>query len=165
MKLNNPQKFAPSNIDGTLIARGEVICQYSTVNSPISDTDWTIDFDENLQYKWIRISFDCGKTYKIQYKLNSVNEISFSFTITSDVFEDSNEIDYTKKYVYEVNNKELYDIIKNKPIGVFIEDGNSSMSILAPIIYRTDGNKYYIEILVTEMFINNHLNKTCIVKS
>lgn len=164
MRLDNPQKFVSSDIDGTLIARGEVICQYSTNQSP-SDSDWTVDFDENLQYKWIRISFDGGKTYKIQYKLNAVNEISFSFTITADEFEDSNEMDYTKKYVYEIGNKELYESIKNKPIGVFIEDGNSSMSVLAPIIYKSENDKYYIEILVTEMFINNHLNKICIVKS
>jgi hypothetical protein len=74
-------------------------------------------------------------------------------------------MDYTKKYVYEISNKELYESIKNKPIGVFIEDGNSSMSVLAPIIYKSENDKYYIEILVTEMFINNHLNKICIVKS
>lgn len=161
--ISNPIKFTPTNVDGTLIARGEVICQYSTKDNP-GNNDWTDQFDSTQIYKSIRMSFDNGSTWKLQYKLNS--EISFSFTINSNEFTNSNNTDYPKKYTYQITNENLFNAIKYKPIGIFIEDnnGNTSTSILAPIIYRKDNNNYYLDILVTELFITNNSGKICKVK-
>lgn len=143
---------------------GEIICQYSTIDNPSNENDWTTEFDAETIYKWIRISFDFGKTYPFQYKLNNT-DISFTFTISEDIFDDSTNLDYPKKYTYQIANKAIFNEIKNKPIGVFIEDTNSSTSVLAPIVYRTENDKYYLDILVHDIFISNNLGKTCFVKN
>lgn len=85
MKLSNPTKFTSNNTDGTLIARGEIICQYSTEDIP---TTWATEFNSSLIYKWIRLSFDGGATYPFQYKLNNT-EINYTFTITANAFTNS----------------------------------------------------------------------------
>ena len=166
MKLSDPQKFTPENIDGTLIARGEVICQYSTQDNP-GINDWTDTFDNSQIYKWIRLSFDNGLTWKFQYKLNNT-ELSFGFIISSEAFINSNNSDYPKKYVYTISNEALFNEIKYKPIGIYIEDENdntsTSTSVLAPVIFRQDSVGYYLEILVTDLFITNNTGKICIVK-
>jgi hypothetical protein len=143
---------------------GEIICQYSIIDSPKTDSDWTTEFDAEKIYKWIRISFDFGKTFPFQYKLNNT-DISFKFIISETAFDNSTNSDYPKKYTYQIANEAIFNEIKNKPIGVFIEDTNSSTSVLSPIVYRSENNKYYLDILVTDLFIANNLNKTCFVKN
>ena len=166
MKLSDPKKYTPENIDGTLIARGEVICQYSTKDNP-GINDWTDEFDNKQIYKWIRLSFDNGLTWKFQYKLNNT-EVSFSFIIDESEFIDSTNSDYPKKYVYNISNEALFNEIKYKPIGIYIEDEtdmvNTSTSVLAPVIFRQDSIGFYLEILVTDLFIANNVGKICIVK-
>lgn len=164
--INNPKKFTNDGADGTLIARGEVLCQYSTEDNPSSIRDWTSEFDVSMICKWIRISFDKGLTFPFQYKLNS-NELSFSFTIENASFIDSGNSDYPKKYTYEITNAELFNEIRYKPIGIFIEEnnGNVSTSVLAPVVYRITNNRYYLDILVTELFITNNTGKICMVKN
>lgn len=166
MKLSDPQKFTPENIDGTLIALGEVVCQYSEVDNPTQASDWTDIFDNTKIYKWIRLSFDNGSTWKLQYKLNNT-DISFQFVVNEFTFTNSGNTDYPKKYTYTISNESLFNAIKYKPIGVYLEEdnGNISTSILAPIVFRHDLNGYYLDILVTDLFITNNIGKICTVKS
>ena len=167
MRLSDPKKFTPENIDGTLIARGEVICQYSTQDNP-GINDWTDTYNNSYIYKWIRLSFDNGNTWKLQYKLNN-SDISFQFVINSSEFVDSGNTDYPKKYVCSIANEALFNAVKYKPIGIYIEDENdnvnTSTSILAPVIFRQDVTGYYLDILVTNLFISNNTGKICIIKS
>lgn len=163
MNLSNPKKYTKNNIDGTLVAVGEIICQYSTYDNP-SENDWTDQFEDNQIYKWIRLSFDNGLTWKFQYKLN-VSDVSFSFTITADQFVDSGNTDYPKKYVYKLTNESLFNEVRYKPLAVYIEDNNTNTSVLAPVVYRSDVTGYYLDILFTDIFITNNLNKICIVKN
>lgn len=163
MRLDNPIKFLKNNVDGTLIARGEILCQYSTVDNP-SSTDWVNEFDSDIIYKWIRISFDFGKTFPFQYKLNNT-DISIEFTITKDIFVESNNLDYPYMYTYKIANQAIFNEIKNKPIGVFVNEENKSTSVLSPIVYRSENDNYYLDILVTELFIQHNLGKTCFIKN
>lgn len=163
MKLNNPVKFVNNNIDGTLIARGEILCQYSAKDTPGAD-DWVNEFDINLIYKWIRISFDCGKSFPFQYKLNNT-DISIEFEISENEFVESGNADYQYMYTYEISNKAIFDEIKYKPIGIFVKDENKSTSVLSPIVYRTENEKYYLDILVTDLFIQHNKGKICFIKN
>lgn len=72
---------------------------------------------------------------------------------------------YSKKFTCNISSENVFNFIKNKPIAVFIEANNISMSVLAPVIYRQEGNNYYLDVLFTEEFITNNLNKTCIIKN
>jgi hypothetical protein len=176
MKLDNPTKFLKEGIDPTLIARGEIICQYSTVDDPKSNSDWSDTFSAENVYKWIRISLDYGKNFPFQYKLNNT-DISIKFTINEDAFEDSGDSDYPKMYKYQIKNPALFEEIKHKPIGIFVTETvesagktiSKSTSVLAPVVYRTETinneTKYYLDILVTNLFIQHNSGKTCFIKN
>lgn len=184
MKLNNPQKFInDSTKDGSLIAVCEIKCQFSEIDEP-TNTDWVDIYNENIFYKWIRISFDNGNNYPIKYKLNLVDpntEINGSFIISNTVFSENKDTygitdeEYPYKYVIALTEAEyLKNVGKGLSISLFNEDESNTtktyVNIFAPIKYKeittaTSTKEYFIEILVTETFITNYSGYTCTFRS
>jgi hypothetical protein len=186
MKLDNPQKFMTTG-DGTLIARGEIKCQFSS-----DDTNWDDLYDENS--KWIRISFDNGTSWSIKYKLNMVEEelpIYKKFTIEDNKFskttnEDADE--YTHKYVIPITDKKMFDQNYGKTLNIAIYSSESSdtgsnnesnteilknisyINYFAPVQWKQivtaeSSLEYSVEIFFNDHFISNYAGWTCIIKS
>ena len=174
MKLNTPLKYFPGNSNdenykenynnSLLMARGDVICQYSAEDIPEIWVDFK-DITDTSLYKWIRISFDGGINWPLQSKLNSNVVLEFSFEINNEnILDYSNNTDFVKRYIYEIDNLDNFEAIKNNPTSIYVIDGKNSFSVIAPIVYREENNSYYLDILFTDYFITQQLNKTCIVK-
>jgi len=180
MKLDNPQKFMTAG-DGTLIARGEIKCQFSSVESPKTN-DWNGSYDENINYKWIRISFDNGLTWPIKYKLNIVEEelaIFEEFDITTNAFVSTVAADgeeYTHKHVITINNKKMFEQNYGKVLNIAVsyEDNENIetkyINYFAPIQWKQITNAdssytYSVEIFFNENFISTYEGWKCTIKS
>ena len=159
MRLNNPKKFVENGIDGSLIARGEIICQYTSDENISASTIWSNEFD--LTSKWIRFSFDSGISFPIQYKLNQMYFSPREIVINSTNVIDSDDLEYTKCIKIDID-AEVYELIKNNPVGIFAKNGTRSTSLLAPVVY--DDTNYTLSILLTEVFYNNNIDNVCIIK-
>lgn len=133
MKISTPLRyFAEKNNseilkNSILMARGDVICQYSIVNNPINDSDW-IDFNSitnNIEdYKWMRISFDNGKTFPFKSKLNSevIKEFNFEINDTNIIANtEPGDSTFIQRYSYPIEDVNEYTAIKNNPVAVFVD--------------------------------------------
>lgn len=173
MKINNPVKWTTDDSDGTLIARGEVVAQYSQRVFP-GDTDWVdqSSIAENESYQWIRISFDGGTTYSIKYRLNL--DYQFSFIVDYTSLREVSELEYSYCYSEEIS-EILFNELKYKSLGIFIQNKSANgvetvMNVLAPIQFRselqteTDTTKYFIDIYLTDLFVQNYSTKVCYVR-
>lgn len=176
MRLNNPQKFTENGLNGNLIAVCEILCQFSELENPISETDWTNEYDETKYYNWIRISFDNGNTFKIKYKLNLIDvnkELSGTFIIDKSNFIALTNDDYQYKFVDNKLTEEQFkhNVGKTLSISLFNADENNKtyVNIFAPVKWKntttvTGENEYSLEILVTDAFIDNYSGFTCVYK-
>ena len=179
MKIFEPSKFfAGTSSDpnysenynnSLLMARGDILCQYSKEEVP-TENSW-ISYKEILDssiYKWIRLSFDKGLTWAITFQINNESILTFSFLLNNenltDNLENSNNEVFNKRYTYQLQSKEEYESIKNNNVSVYLNENKTNISILAPIVYREENNFYYLDILFTDSFVTQQLNKTCIVK-
>jgi hypothetical protein len=183
MKLDNPQKFVSNGIDGTLIARGEIKCQFSSYDLPAETMeDWSDEYNEDINYKWIRISFDNGNSWPIKYKLNIVEEqltIFEEFDINTNAFvstgtEDGEE--YTHKYVIPINTKQMFDQNYGKVLNIAVsyEDNENKetkyINYFAPIQWKQkttvdSSYDYSVEIFFNENFISTYAGWKCTIKS
>lgn len=181
MKLDNPQKFVSNGIDGTLIARGEIKCQFSSYDLPKEAMeDWSDEYNEDINYKWIRISFDNGNSWPIKYKLNIVEEqltIFEEFLIDDTKFSKTNSEDgeeYTHKYVIPINTKKMFDQNYGKVLNIAISLADNVetkyINYFAPIQWKQITNAdssyaYSVEIFFNETFISTYSGWKCTIKS
>lgn len=173
MKIYEPCRFFAGNIadpgysenyrNALLMARGDVICQYSKENIP-GENSWIsyTNISDMSLYKWVRLSFDKGLTWAIRLQINTESILSFSFEINNDnLIENPDDETFNKRYSYQLPDKTTYDLIKNNMVSIYINNDNSSSSLLAPVIYREDTNNYYLDILFNDSFISLNENKVC----
>jgi hypothetical protein len=167
MLLNNPKKFTPSGKANPLIGLQDIVIKYSPLLNPeiTNETQWTDvkNYNPDEAYNWIKMSFDSGETWSFIYKLNT-SSISFNFSINN-LTEDVNNLDYPYYYRHTVETKSVYDSIKNKPLSLFIGTEDETISFSAPIRYKTEGTKYYIDILFTASFKTQFNNCTCYINN
>ena len=173
MKIYEPCRFFAGNIadpgysenyrNALLMARGDVICQYSKENIP-GENSWIsyTNITDISSYKWVRLSFDKGLTWAIRFQINTESILSFSFEINNtNLIDNLDDETFNKRYSYQLPDKTTYDLIKNNMVSIYINNGTSSSSLLAPVIYREESNNYYLDILFNDSFISINENKTC----
>ena len=174
MKISTPLRFFTGNTnnenysenykDALLMARGDVICQYSAEDIPENWVDFKDITDVSI-YKWIRMSFDSGTTWPLQSKLNSNVILEFSFEINdTNIINNQDDQTFIKRYRYVIDNLTQFQAIKNNPTAVYVENGNNSLSVIAPIVYRELDGNYYLDVLFTDSFVSTYTNKICVVK-
>ena len=169
MYLNKPEKFSPTGVGSNpLIGLKDIIIKQSTKIQPEINNDdhWTSEknYDPDVVYNWIKMSVDGGDSWSFIYKLNNSNNVSFSFNLSELIYEPNN-FEYPYYFRYIIPDKDVYDSIKNKPLSLFIGTEEETVSFQAPIRYKIDNSKYYIDILFTEAFKTQFVDCTCYVNN
>lgn len=144
MRLDNPVKFTNNNIDGTLIARGEYITQYSADN-----TNWHNEF--KLGDNYIQISLDGGTTYPIKYQIQQ--QFYKEITKADLIALKEPRIDQMKEFAYAITQDE-YNMIKNKSLVFHFQNENIET------LYRVeaDDSTYNLIIIVTSIWYDSWTN-------